>query len=124
MSVVSISIRHAATVILPWTIIDGYSEGCTFLQLYEGVKSDNFDLGSWSFPEKLQNAKVSVAILNLFYHLHVSCSSRIELRRECVRRTQMPPPNRKLTSDINEIRLQRTTHDDKAAYQISNYSHE
>ena len=78
MSVVSISIRHAATVILPWTIIDGYSEGCTFLQLYEGVKSDNFDLGSWSFPEKLQNAKVSVAILNLFYHLHVSCSSRIK----------------------------------------------
>ena len=26
-----------------------------------------------------------------------------KLRRECVRRTQMPPPNRKLTSDINEI---------------------
>lgn len=62
MSVVSVCIRQGSTVILPWTIIEGYSEGCTFLQLYEGVKSDNFDLGSWTFPEKLRNAKVSVAI--------------------------------------------------------------
>ena len=62
MSVVSVNIRHGATVILPWTIIEGYSEGCTFLDLFEGIKSDKFDLGSWSFPEKLRNADVSVAV--------------------------------------------------------------
>ena len=33
------------------------------------------------------------------------------------------PINRKLTSDINEICIHDTTHDTKAAYQISNYSH-
>jgi hypothetical protein len=62
MSVVSINIRHGATVILSWTIIEGYSEGCMFLDRFEGVKSDKFDLGNWSFPEKLRNADVSVAI--------------------------------------------------------------
>nr|XP_022306505.1 uncharacterized protein LOC111112916 isoform X2 [Crassostrea virginica] len=62
MSVVSISIRHGSTVILPWTIIEGYSDGCTFLDLFEGVKSNRFDLGSWIFPEKLQNTKVCVSI--------------------------------------------------------------
>lgn len=58
----SISIRQGAVFILPWTIIEGYSEGCTFLDLYEGVKAMKFDLGSWTFPEKLKNAAVSVSV--------------------------------------------------------------
>ena len=62
MSVVSISIRQGSTVILPWTIIEGYSDSCTFLHLFEGVKSNKFDLGSWTFLEKLQNTKVCVSI--------------------------------------------------------------
>ena len=76
-------------------------------------------------------SKICVIMFCLFSIAYVYMLDQInfvivtsKLRRECVRRTQMPPPNRKLTSDINEIRLQRTTHDDKAAYQISNYSHE
>ena len=64
MSVVSISIYiyKYSTVILPRTIIEAYSDGCTFLDLFEAVKSNKFDLGSWTFPEKLQNTKVCVSI--------------------------------------------------------------
>ena len=36
--------------------------GCTFLELYEAIRSNKIDLGGWTFPEKLQNAKVSVAV--------------------------------------------------------------
>lgn len=45
MSVVLIRICEEAKFILPWTIIEWNSEGCTFLalDLYEGVKSLKFD---------------------------------------------------------------------------------
>lgn len=61
MCAVSICIRHRTLLILPWTIIKGFSDGCSLLYLYEGVKSMKFDLGSWTFPEKLLGA-VSVSV--------------------------------------------------------------
>lgn len=62
MSAVSICIRHGTLLILPWTIIESFSDGCFLLNLYEGVKSIKFDWESWTSPEKLLGAFVSLSV--------------------------------------------------------------
>lgn len=62
MSAVSICIRYGALLVKLWTIIEGFFDGCSLLDLYEGVKSMKFDLGSWTLLEKLLGASGSVSV--------------------------------------------------------------
>lgn len=57
MSAVSICIRHGALLILPWTIIEGFSDGCSLLDIYEGVKSMKFFGENWASLETYLSEK-------------------------------------------------------------------
>lgn len=62
MSAVSNCIRHGTLLILPWNIIESFSDGCCLLNLYEGLKPIKFDWKSWTSQEKLLGAFVSLSV--------------------------------------------------------------
>ena len=58
---ISIQLSNAGIVLLPWTILDNYSDDCTFSELYTGIKDGNF-VEEWSFPPKCENYSASASI--------------------------------------------------------------
>lgn len=62
MALISAQIRKGSTVLLPWHIVGGFSEGCTMLELFQSIKNGSIDLGTWVFPEKLRDLPITVSV--------------------------------------------------------------
>ena len=62
MSIVSVHIRHKCLPLLPWNIIQGFSEACTLLELITAIKNGTLGPVDWTFPEKLTTCDVSATI--------------------------------------------------------------
>lgn len=80
MSAVSICIRHGTLLILPWAMIESFSDGCFLLDLYEGVKSMKFDWESWTSAEILLGASVSLSVCKHKNSLDAAILTIINLR--------------------------------------------
>lgn len=62
MALISAQIRKGSTVLLPWHIVGGFSEGCTMLELFQSIKNGSIDLGTSVFPEKLRDLPITVSV--------------------------------------------------------------
>lgn len=55
MSLLSAQIVNGTNIILPWSIIGGFSDSCTVREFNDDLKSGKLDLSFFTFPEKLSN---------------------------------------------------------------------
>ena len=62
MSLLSAQIVNGSSVILPWSIIGGYSENCSAVEFYEDLIRGRLDLTFFTFPEKLLNSSYSIEV--------------------------------------------------------------
>ena len=64
MSIVSVQIRHKCLPLLPWNIIQGFSEACTLLELITAIKNGTLGPVDWTFPEKLTTCDETSQVVN------------------------------------------------------------